>query len=399
MAALARQLGWTVAVQASGAAATLAAAAWIGLALGPQAQGRFNALKSLVELGAALAMLGMPQALYVFAQRGAIGLERARTIATRVAWLGLPVGMVLALAAPAGGGIVLALLVALAVALAALQGPWRALALLAPRSLGFNLATVAPQWSLLGVAALVVAAGRAEPPVLAAGLAVAWALGCLAARRALRAVPPVTPDGSADVRFGALLRHGAANGATASLAAAGIVLLQRAALQAGGESGLGQVSMAMLLAQVPVTPLNYVLPLLLRHRVRESGSRALAGRLPLVALPMLALAAATLALGRWRSDLGMGPGYAHLDGLLAWLLVAGAAEAALRLLAVDAQADGRPWHATAAEMLRVLAFGAMLLGSVVAGEAGALPAVVRAWAVASGVAAAAWWLALRRRAR
>ncbi|EHR72943.1 membrane protein involved in the export of O-antigen and teichoic acid [Burkholderiales bacterium JOSHI_001] len=380
---LKRDLVRTLLLQAGGGAATLLAALWIGRALGPAQQGQFNQLKSLVDLGAAVAALGMPQALYVYAQNGRIALPAARRLALRVALLGLPVGAGLAFWHHGWQAGAVAAALAGAVALSTLQAQWRALTLLGPATWRFNLVTVGPQLLLLPLAAGVVAAGGALAASVALALAAVWLAGCAQARWALAHTPALPVQGT-PIPLRTLLPHGLATWATASFATLGVVLLQALAQRWAGAVGLGQFSLALLLVQLPLTPLNYAVPLLLRHRLTTTGSAQLRSRLPWVLGPMLALAGAVALLGAWRSDLGLGPGYAGLHTLLAILLLAGAAEAGMRLVAVDKQADGRPAHSAVAEGLRVL----LLLVAVAAPVTPDLLTLAVAWAAASWAALA-----------
>jgi O-antigen/teichoic acid export membrane protein len=391
---LRRDLALTMLLQAGGGAATLLAALWIGRALGPAQQGQFNQIKSLVDLGAALAALGMPQALYVYVQSGRLALNEARRLALRVALLGMPVGA--GLAAWHFGANVWALAAALAVAsaLAALQQQWRALALLGAATWRFNLVTVAPQVLLLPLAAGVVLAGGASAGALAWGLAALWLLAAGYAGHTARRTPAPTVSGEPATR-GQLLRHGGASWATVSFAALGIVVLQSLAQRLDGDAGLGRFSLALLLVQLPLTPLNYAIPLLLRHRLTAHGSLRLARHLPWLLIPMLVLAAAVAVLGAARSDLWMGAGYRGLHAPLAWLLVAGAAEAGIRMGSVDAQAESRPGRSAWAEGLRVALLG---LSALVLPAGATLTTLAMAWAAASW-GALALLLALSRRGR
>ena len=396
----------TLVLQGGGAAATLLAALWLGARLGPQQQGQFSQLKALVEFGAALSMLGMPQALYVHAQQARLTLARARHIAARVAWLGLPVGALAAWFSLPGVGVAPVLALALAVALASLHGQWRTLLLLRQHTVGFNLVTVAPQWLLLALAATVVLAQGLGLAGMAVLMVVVWGLSAVLAGQML-GLGPVAPDpqpspsGQPTVPVQGLVRHGAATWLTASLATASVVVLQSAAQAAAGGEGLGQISLALMLAQVPLTPLNYALPLLLRHRLMQGASPALT-RAALLAMAAMALLALLVAgLGDALGNLGLGAGYGRLHRPLAWLLLAGAAETLLRLLSVDAQACGQAWRSTAAEALRLAvllaAAATLLLPGPAFGLGSPVEALAMAWAVAAALAAL-WLCWLSRRA-
>ena len=415
---LRRQIALALLVPGGGGAATLLAALWIGRALGPQAQGPFNQVKSAIDFGAALATAGLAQALYVHLQSGRLAWPRALTLARRSALFGLVIGAALAWlslggrdaaqAAPAA----LMLAMAAAVALATLHAQWRALTLVGRATARFNAVTVVPQLLLLAVAAWIVARGGADSTGIAVAIALTWLAGCVYAARVLHGVRRETAPRTALVRpadtatpaplattqqpapaRASLRGHALASWATASLAAGAIVLVQQLAERAGGAAGLGLISLALLLVQVPLTPLAYALPLLLRHRLQGAGGAdgarrgasdasdasdasgasgasgaadasdglrpRMAAQAWRIVLPVAALAAAAVAVGAaWRSDFGLGAGYAGLHRLLGVMLLGGAAEAALRVLGVDAQAEGRPSRSALAEAARVLALAA-----------------------------------------
>ena len=271
-------------------------------------------------------------------------LTEARRLALRVALLGLPVGAGLAawhFGASAWG---LAAALASASALAVLQQQWRALVLLGPVTWRFNLVTVAPQVLLLPLAAGVVLAGGAAAGALAWGLAALWLLAAAYAGQTARRTPAPARLGALAPRS-QLLRHGGASWATVSFAALGIVVLQSLAQRRGGHRP-GWASSAWP-CSCPAAA----------DTVELRAARcccATACRTPRSRLRLRAsLVAAACPCSCWpppwpggwgvgRSDLWMGAGYEGLHLLVAWLLVAGAAEAATRLALVHAQAEDRP---------------------------------------------------------
>jgi hypothetical protein len=401
-----RQILLAVLLQGGGGAATLLAALWIGKNLGPGQQGQFNLLKSTIEFGAALAALGMPQALYVHAQSGRLDLQTARRIGARVALLGLPVGAVMALVTWGAATAWLVLALAVAVALACLQSQWRALSLLGPTSWRFNLVTATPQLLLLPLAAWIVLQAGTTADGLVGAFAGIWLLACLHAAWELRrlvtapAAAPAPAAASQAAGMGALARHGLATWVTASLATFCILWIQRSADAIGGASALGLISLGLLLVQLPLTPLGYAVPLLLRWRMTaDAPALRMARYAGHAALPMGLLAAGVLVLGLWWPDLWMGPAYTGLYAVVACLMLGGAAEAAMRLLAVDAQAEGRPLHTAQAELVRTLVVvaGVLLVASDVSGRPALLLAVV--WTVAAFLALAVLLLRLPRRDR
>jgi hypothetical protein len=400
-----RQILLAVLLQGGGGAATLLAALWIGKSLGPGQQGQFILMKSTIEFGAALAALGMPQALYVHAQSGRLDLQTARRIGARVALLGLPVGAVIAAWTWGAAAAWLVLTLAATVALACLQPQWRALSLLGPTSWRFNLVTATPQLLLLPLAAWIVQQAGTTVDAMAVGFAGVWLLACLHAGWELRRLEAAPTPGAAakPANMGALAQHGLATWVTASLATFCILWIQRSADTIGGASVLGLISLGLLLVQLPLTPLGYAIPLLLRWRMTANAPALRVGRYARhAALTMLLLAACVLVLGVWWPDLWMGPAYAGLHAVVACLMLGGAADAAMRLLAVDAQAEGRPLHTARAELVRtvVVVAGVLLVASDAFG-AGGPPALMLAavWAVAAYLALITLALSVPRLAR
>jgi len=371
---LRRELLRTLLLQGGGAAAMLLAVLWLAATAGPQVQGQFSRIKAEVDLVAALAMLGMPQALFFFLRGGRLSLARALRIAAAVALLALPLAWVWARLSGLGGALAWGLPVV--AALAVLHGQWRTLLLDRPGSGWFNLATALPQVLLLVVAVGWSAMAAQGEGALLTGWALAYGLTLLLLAPRLFSVPhqPAPQAGAATpVAAAELLRYGGAAWAAAVLANLSIVLLLRTVDASSGAAALGLFTLAWTLAQLPLLPLNYAAPLLLRQWT--GGAVVASVRRPAltVALSGLLLAVAAALLARWRDDIGFGAAYAGLGMLLAVLLLASAAEAVARLLVVRRHAAGRPWHATLA-------------------EAGRLLVLLPAWALGRGdLAALAWW--------
>jgi O-antigen/teichoic acid export membrane protein len=199
----------------------------------------------------------------------------------------------------------------------------------------------------------------------------------------LRGLHPAV-DAGAEVTLRELGRFGLAAWLTAALSTAGILLMQRWVEAAHGPVDLGRFTMAMLLVQVPLTPVGYAAPLLLRRWMDSPGARA--SRQWALALFVALLVAAGglwMLAPRW-PDLGLGPAYADATRAVAVLLVGAAGEAASRLLAVHAQALGKPWVAVRAEASRAVV---LLSGWAMSLDDGLLT-MCAVWSAASLVAAA-----------
>jgi len=339
----------TVLIQGLGAAALLAAVIYLGAVLGPEAQGRFSRTKAEVEFVAALAMAGLPQAMFYFVQKGALPVRRALRIALLAAVAGAVAGLAYGVLAGRGAGLALAFALSLAAAACVWHGELRALLLTLPSPSAFNAVTALPQ-ALMLCLALLWSATSVDEISLAGGFAIAYlAPAALAQALLMRhepagAVAGATPPGSA------LFRFGAAAWLTAALGAAALVIMQRTVEQALGPAALGVFTMALALAQVPLLPVSYAAPLLFRHWMRSAGpppTRALL--LP----PTVIGAGAIVLMGAISAtDIGVGDRYAALRSLVPLLLAGTAAESLLRLLGAHANAAGRPWGIVVAEALR-----------------------------------------------
>lgn len=393
---LRRQLLVSFGVQGLGAAAVLLATFWLGATRGAEVQGGFSRSKSELEFITAFALFGLPQALFFHVKSGGLAGRAALRWALGSALLAAPIGALYGLWQHPGGG-ALSWVLGAAVAACVAHGQLRALLLVEGTPTWFNIVTAAPQLiALAGVAWLigtVAAPGAATWFALFGGAAaIAAVVATVLAAQRLGAGLAVERVSTAGWR--ALAHYGLAAWLTAALSTAAIVVMQRWVEASEGRAALGRFTLAMTLVQVPLTPIAYAAPLLLRRWMERPGaaaSRRWGGR---VFAALLVVAAAVGALSvRW-PDLGLGASYEGATAALALLLVGGAAEAASRVLTVQASATGLPWVAVRAECARwaVLGLGALLLlppGR--AGSAGLLP-LCALWSGAAIAAAAvfAW---------
>jgi hypothetical protein len=378
---LRRQLLASFALQGAGAAAVLLATLLLGARLGPEVQGGFSGIKAEVEFVAAFAMFGLPQALFFYVKSGAMSGRTALRWALACALLALPVAAGYALWRHAGADAATIALLSVAVAAAVAHGQLRALLLVRERTAWFNVITALPQLLVLLGVVHIVASGAIQTHAWFALFALAFGVAAVISWARLRSVPE-TPT-AARVGWRALGHYGLAAWLTAALATAAILLVQHWVEAGQGRAALGQFTMAMTLVQVPLTPISYAAPLLLRRWMEQPGaqaSRRVAGAVFVLLIAVAALA--WIVAGAW-PDLGLGPAYSGATRALAVLLAGGAAEAASRVLTVQASASGLPWIAVRAEAARwaVLAIGWLAL------PAPALLPVCVVWAVGAWAAA------------
>ncbi|MES3013363.1 MAG: hypothetical protein V4750_06495 [Pseudomonadota bacterium] len=383
---LKRQLLLSFGVQGAGAAALLLATLWLGASLGPEVQGGFSRSKSELEFIAAFAMFGLPQALFFHVKSGGLNGRAALRWVMWSAILALPIGAGWALLQHGLWG-VLTLLFGLAVAAGVAQGELRAQLLVRDRTGWFNAVTALPQVLVLAGVALVIVA--ATPPLPATWFVVfGVAYGATALLDWYRLHTTLDAVGASTIGWRALGHYGLAAWLTAALSTAAIVAVQRWVEATQGRAALGQFTLAMTLVQVPLTPISYAAPLLFRRWMERPGAQASRRWSAGLFLALLAIAALVGMLSTRWPDLGLGLAYGGATQALALLLVGGAAEAASRVLTVQASAIGLPWIAVRAEAAR---WGVLAVGWLAPLPPGLLP-LCAVWSAAAAVAASvfAW---------
>ncbi|MET3913651.1 hypothetical protein ABID97_000433 [Variovorax sp. OAS795] len=370
-------------LQGAGAASVLLATLAIGIVLGPEVQGGFSQTKSEIEFVAAFAMLGLPQALFFYVKSGGLDMRTAMRWALRSVVLALAVGTAYGLIRHRNAGLILAVACGAAVAATVAHGQLRALSLVRERVAWFNVLTALPQMLvLLGVFCVfaIFAAGAPWNLVWTALFGLAYGGVAALAWRRLAAAPGSAQDSQAGWRT--LGRYGMATWLVAALSTAAILATQHEVDVRAGAAALGKFTMAMTLAQIPLTPISYAAPLLWRRWMERPNTQALRTGASILFVSLLGVAAVAWALANVWPDLGLGEAYAGATRALAVLLAGGAAEAASRVLTVHSNASGLPWVGVRAEIARwcVLAIGwALPLPS------GMLPVCV-VWAIAAGAA-------------
>lgn len=380
---LKRQLLVSFGVQGAGAAAVLLSALLLGARLGPEVQGSFSRVKAELEFVAAFAMLGLPQALFFHVKSGGMTLGTALRWAFACALLAWPIGALYAATRDArDGGLEIALLGA-AVALMVGHGQLRALLLVREPTAWFNAMTALPQMLVLAGVLHVLWHGDATAQGWLGVFALAFGIAAaLSWWRLARSGDAAAATGR--VGWRELGHYGAAAWLTAALSTAAVLAVQRWIEGTQGAVVLGRFTLAMTLVQVPLTPISYAAPLLLRRWMERPGAQASRRAAGVVFIALAVASALVGALAAVVPDLGLGPAYAGTTAALAVLLAGGAAEAASRVLTVQASAQGLPWIAVRAECARWIVL-------LVGWWAIAIPSLLAACAL---WAAAAWAAAL-----
>ena len=380
---LRRQLGVSLLVQGAGSASLLLATLWLGAKMGPEQQGAFSHTKAEIEFIAAFAMFGLPQALFYFVKSARLGRDAALRWAAGSAVLALPIALLYTLVQHPQFGLWPVAALVLAVGLGVFQGQLRALLLVGQRTEWFNVVTALPQLVLLAGVLVLVATGSVNEQRWPWLFALAFGSAAVFALWRLQGAASVAPP-AAQVGWRELGHYGLAAWLAAALYTAAILLAQRWVEHASGAAVLGVFTMALTLVQVPLTPVSYAAPLLFRRWMERPGAQASKRWALMLFAALLGIAALVWFAAPLWPRLGLGTGYEGLARALAVLLVGGAAEAASRVLGVNANASGTPWIAVRAEVTRWVALGG---GGWFASPSGLLP-MCALWS-ASALAAAA----------
>jgi hypothetical protein len=382
---LRRQLLVAIGLQGGGAISVLLATLMLGAYEGASAQGAFSRVKAEIEFVAAFAMFGLPQALFFHVKAGLLDLRTALRWATGSALVALPLTVAYIVLSQPESKFEIIALYALAVAACVAYSQLRSILLVRDRLILFNLITAIPQWLMLaGVTALILSdliSPLSWPPLFALIFSVAAALSWAQ----LRSTPVATPHVATGWR--ALVHYGLAAWLIAALSTAATVAVQRWVEHHNGSEVLGQFTMAMTLMQMPLTPISYAAPVLLRHWMEQPAASMARRAAIALASAGLMIAGAVASLSSVWPDLGLGPDYTGVTLALAVLLTGAAAEAALRLLSVQAHALGQPWIMVYGEVARWI----VLLASAALWPVDGLLPVCTVWATAAWAAAALTW--------
>ncbi|GAA4719564.1 hypothetical protein GCM10025782_16180 [Pedococcus ginsenosidimutans] len=370
--AFARQVFWTLLIQGSGALLAFATVAWLGRTQGPVPQGVFSRTKTELEFLASVASLGLPQALMYYAQTQRLSVSRALRISSAAAVLGALGAVVYGLVR--GEGLAVAA-VAAAVFAMVWQGNLRTILLGVSTARSFNIVTAGPQALVLVWVVASTSTLGMNTAVAASGYAVAFGVVAAAAGARLWRRADTQVEQEVDARR--LASYGIATWVSA-MAVTGSLLACTLYVDATLEPrALGLFTATVVLAQVALTPLNYLLPLLLKRWVASTGHR----RWPYLVIgtaPPLAAALVFKVAGTSWADGKLGE-YAQVSDSL-WVVCAVVGlEVAVRLLAADQLARGRPWAPAVADVVRMASIAAAL-GLLRPGNS---LEVVDVWALAS----------------
>ena len=351
--AFARQVLWTLLIQGSGALLAFATVAWLGRTQGPVAQGVFSRTKTELEFLASVASLGLPQALMYFAQTRRLSVTRALRISSAAAVLGAIGAAVYGLVR--GDGLAVPV-VAAAVFGMVWQGNLRTILLGVSTARSFNVVTAGPQALILVWVLSTTPALGMNTAIAAGGYAVAFGIVAVVAGARLMRRPESRVE--QEVRSRQLASYGIATWISA-MAVTGTLLACTLYVDATLDPrALGLFTATVVLAQVALTPLNYLLPLLLKRWVSSTGHRRWPYLLIGTAPPLLAATALKAAGTSWAGErLG---DYAQVSDALWMVCSVVGLEVAVRLLAADQLAKGRPWAPALADLVRVISAAAML---------------------------------------
>jgi len=331
----------------------LIATVLLGSAVGPEEQGNFSHTKAAIEFAAAFAMFGLPQALFFFIKSDRLSLQTALRWTLASSLVAVLVGIIFSLVQQEINGATQAAVFAVAIALCVAHGNMRALLLIDAHTGWFNAATALPQVLLIGGVVAVLwlgVTGNSTWQLLFAGAyggSSAFALWRVKKIRKLTA--------GSTMHWRELGRYGIAAWLLASLSTAAILLIQHWVESVQGSASLGRFTMAMTLAQVPLAPIGYAAPLLFRRWMEQSGRRSSQRWAAALCAALVFVAAAMWLVAPMWPHLGLGAAYLGVTKALAVLMMGAAAEAASRVLTVNVYANGLPWLAVKAEVVRWLA--------------------------------------------
>jgi O-antigen/teichoic acid export membrane protein len=349
---------WTFVIQGVGSAASFLTVIVLSYTVGPAAQGRFSEVKTEVEFLAALASLGLPQALLYYVGRHGISMRSVRRWILISAFTAVVSTAVYAVLHQERMSPVYTLALVIAVTLMTVHGSFRTITLAKVGHRQFNVATAAPQLIMLG---LILLASELSGTSASYAIAMAVAFGVVTMLLACWcAGADVALDGEA-VGARSVFSYGAAAWGAAAAATLGTLLCVRALQDGGHAADVGVYTVGIAIIQIVLTPLNFMLPILLhRWSIRKSGPPSLRPIIVGIGFAGLVGGGAAALVGDVGLPSWMPRGYEDLVPVLQVLVWGLAIEFIVRMLVVSAYSLGRPWFAVAGEASRVVTIAVAL---------------------------------------
>lgn len=396
-------LGVVVAIQAAGSLATLASVLLVARQRGAEIQGSFGLVKAEIDLLVAVLLIGMPQAIFYFLNRGSLNWQEIRRLTAMHALIG-GIAAVIIVAYRHGLGMTDILqtgviAVGLAVAGLVAYGNLRGALLETRSSLVFSLITALPGACLLVAVSVALPAGgmsSRSTASIASVLAISYCIACLFT--ILLARPAWS--GLSEVRHSpgvlALGRYGVATWVPAvAQNLSPVIALTWIDRQIGDPVGVGVFSVAVMSLNLVLTPLAMLVPLLFKRWVDmdEPGRKRDLGRvLRPMAVLCLGFVLVVVLFERPVVQEVFGSDYVSRGGIFALLALGIWPQTATRLFGVLFSAAGRPWLSVVGELTRVTA----LVIGLFAFQVLDLMMLACVWIAAEFLSPMASWLIARR---
>jgi len=395
------------AIQVVGSAATLLTQLALARAMGPDVQGQFSLVKAEIDFLVVFLLLGMPQSVFYFVQKG----ELSRGAVTRLAWQQALFAMVLTVGwtivrgsagSSSGAAFATSAFVTLAVGSAVGYSILRGGVLSVRSSRWFATFSAAPAALVLMIVliALLAQPSATRSAAFTAGAFVLAYFGC-----ALVGLVPFRGEphesGSGVDGLARLARFGIASWVPTICQSGVVFIALHRVEQVQDTAATGALAAALALAAIAITPLNLASPLLFKEWTLQDSSRRRAeffGSVGLVLLGTAVFTACVYAFGDVIVGALFGSQYLPFVPLFALVSLIVGPQALTKLWGVFCSASGRPWLSMVVDVLKVV-----LVVSALFGFAHTVHDAAFAWVVceyvALGLGAATLWILRRRRAR
>lgn len=380
----------TIAVQGVGSVAMFATIAVVARTLGPPGQGAFSIAKAEVDFLAAVALIGMPQALFYFFRSGRKSIPSCIALVGAHALIAIPaIALWIALfpdsQGPSGGGIASLLILAATVAFSVAYGDLRGLMLATHSSMRFSVISAAPNILLLSIVGVCVAILPGDligtfvgVPLffVAYGLSLAFAAIGFGGRVGTVSISALEIVAS----FRELVSFGVLTWIPSVLQTALVLFVLRwVGGVDGGPDAVGAFATALTLSVIATTPMSLAVPILFKwwmplddqSRRREVWAAILSAT--------VIVAGMWLVVWQWEVQIVgtvFGPDFVRYSGLYSVLFLATVPQVVLKVFGVFCNASGRPVIAAVVEGARAV----VILGAVVS-MGSTLGDAVNAWVI------------------